>query len=156
MEGTDWWHGCKIIKPTTVSYWYLWEISLICDERWCLCFCSELCDALAKGVWICYCTELWFLTHTNWFLSVQSCALYWPEEYGYTVEYDPLSIELLSSTEDNNVSIRIFKLSNRIKVHLPSHSSLRDFMSKDYCICIYRKCSNDTHPFFYQKENFIW
>lgn len=45
----------------------------------------------------------------------KSCALYWPEEYGYTVEYDPLSIELLSSTEDNNVSIRIFKLSNRIK-----------------------------------------
>ncbi|KAK3090599.1 hypothetical protein FSP39_012997, partial [Pinctada imbricata] len=45
----------------------------------------------------------------------ETCALYWPEEYGYTVEYDPLSIELLSSTEDNNVSVRIFKLSNHIK-----------------------------------------
>ena len=39
------------------------------------------------------------------------------------MEYDPLSIELLSSTEDNNVSIRIFKLSNRIKVHSNPHIS---------------------------------
>ncbi|XP_060083634.1 receptor-type tyrosine-protein phosphatase kappa-like [Ylistrum balloti] len=46
----------------------------------------------------------------------QTCALYWPEEHGYTVEYDPLSIELLSSREvDPNVSERIFKVCNHMK-----------------------------------------
>ncbi|XP_071120808.1 receptor-type tyrosine-protein phosphatase epsilon-like [Mytilus edulis] len=46
----------------------------------------------------------------------KTCALYWPEEYGYTVSYDPLSIELLSSSESNKtITERIFKLSNKIK-----------------------------------------
>ena len=47
----------------------------------------------------------------------QSCALYWPEEYGYTVEYGPLSIELLFSSEaDTNITVRTFKLTNTLKV----------------------------------------
>ncbi|XP_041359713.1 receptor-type tyrosine-protein phosphatase kappa-like [Gigantopelta aegis] len=46
----------------------------------------------------------------------KSCALYWPEEYGYTEEYGPLSVELLSSSEaDVDVTIRVFKLSHTIK-----------------------------------------
>ncbi|CAC5399120.1 Receptor-type tyrosine-protein phosphatase T,Tyrosine-protein phosphatase non-receptor type 22,Receptor-type tyrosine-protein phosphatase kappa,Receptor-type tyrosine-protein phosphatase F,Tyrosine-protein phosphatase 99A,Tyrosine-protein phosphatase Lar,Receptor-type tyrosine-protein phosphatase alpha,Receptor-type tyrosine-protein phosphatase epsilon,Receptor-type tyrosine-protein phosphatase gamma,Receptor-type tyrosine-protein phosphatase N2,Receptor-type tyrosine-protein phosphatase U,Receptor-type ty len=46
----------------------------------------------------------------------KTCALYWPEEYGYSVSYDPLSIELLSSSESNKtITERIFKLSNKIK-----------------------------------------
>ncbi|KAL4236563.1 hypothetical protein ACF0H5_004948 [Mactra antiquata] len=46
----------------------------------------------------------------------KSCALYWPEEYGYTVEYGPLSIELLFSSEaDTNITVRTFKLTNRNK-----------------------------------------
>ncbi|KAH3897895.1 hypothetical protein DPMN_022091 [Dreissena polymorpha] len=45
-----------------------------------------------------------------------SCALYWPEEYGYTVEYGPLSIELLFSSEaDANITVRTFKLTHRTK-----------------------------------------
>ena len=52
-------------------------------------------------------------------LCFQSCALYWPEEYGYTVEYGPLSIELLFSSEaDTNITVRTFKLTNTIKVRL--------------------------------------
>lgn len=43
----------------------------------------------------------------------KSCALYWPEEYGYTEEHGPLSVELLSSSDvDPDVTIRIFKLSH--------------------------------------------
>ncbi|XP_052775337.1 receptor-type tyrosine-protein phosphatase T-like isoform X2 [Mya arenaria] len=46
----------------------------------------------------------------------RSCALYWPEEYGYTVEYGPLSIELLFSSEaDANITVRTFKLTHRTK-----------------------------------------
>ncbi|XP_052229607.1 receptor-type tyrosine-protein phosphatase alpha-like isoform X2 [Dreissena polymorpha] len=46
----------------------------------------------------------------------KSCALYWPEEYGYTVEYGPLSIELLFSSEaDPNITVRTFKLTHRTK-----------------------------------------
>ena len=49
--------------------------------------------------------------------SLQTCALYWPEEYGYTVEYGPLSIELLFSSEaDTNITVRTFKLTHRLKV----------------------------------------
>ncbi|KAH3831383.1 hypothetical protein DPMN_104650 [Dreissena polymorpha] len=48
---------------------------------------------------------------------VQSCALYWPEEYGYTVEYGRLSIELLFSSEaDANITVTTFKLIHRTKV----------------------------------------
>ena len=51
----------------------------------------------------------------------QSCALYWPEEYGYTVEYGPLSIELLFSSEaDTNITVRTFKLTNTVKVINPA------------------------------------
>lgn len=47
----------------------------------------------------------------------QSCALYWPEEYGYTEEHGPLSVELLSSSDvDPDVTIRIFKLSHHGRV----------------------------------------
>ncbi|XP_076441421.1 receptor-type tyrosine-protein phosphatase epsilon-like [Babylonia areolata] len=43
----------------------------------------------------------------------KSCALYWPEEYGYTEEHGPLSVELLSSSDvDPDVTLRIFKLSH--------------------------------------------
>ncbi|KAK3591264.1 hypothetical protein CHS0354_010629 [Potamilus streckersoni] len=46
----------------------------------------------------------------------RSCALYWPEEYGYSVEYGPLSIELLFSSEaDTNITVRTFKLSHHLK-----------------------------------------
>ena len=52
-------------------------------------------------------------------LVLQSCALYWPEEYGYTEEYGPLSVELLSSSEaDVDVTVRVFKLSHTIKVNI--------------------------------------
>ncbi|XP_052826195.1 receptor-type tyrosine-protein phosphatase T isoform X1 [Octopus bimaculoides] len=41
----------------------------------------------------------------------KTCALYWPEEYGYTVEHGPLSIQLLSSSEiDPIVAVRVFQL----------------------------------------------
>ena len=53
-------------------------------------FVSVLCSVLARGVWLH--SGIW----TSQFFTVlyilfQSCALYWPEEYGYTVEYGPLS-----------------------------------------------------------------
>ena len=61
-------------------------------------------------------------------LSLQSCALYWPEEYGYTVEYGPLSIELLFSSEaDANITVRTFKLTHRTKVGCPLKSFLINF-----------------------------
>ncbi|XP_064605996.1 receptor-type tyrosine-protein phosphatase alpha-like [Liolophura sinensis] len=45
-----------------------------------------------------------------------SCALYWPEEHGYTVEYGPLSVELLSSSEsDPYVTKRVFRLVHSTK-----------------------------------------
>lgn len=50
------------------------------------------------------------------------------------MEYDFFSIEFLFFIEDNNVFIRIFKFSNRIKVYLFLYFSFRDFMLKDYCI----------------------
>lgn len=41
----------------------------------------------------------------------KTCGLYWPEEYGYTVEHGPLIIQLLSSSEiDPIVAIRVFQL----------------------------------------------
>lgn len=46
----------------------------------------------------------------------KTCALYWPEEYGYCVEHGPLSIELLSSSDaDTDYTVRIFRLNNLVK-----------------------------------------
>ena len=61
--------------------------------------------------------ELLSMTGSEKLFLFQSCALYWPEEYGYTVEYGPLSIELLFSSEaDTNITVRTFKLTNTLKV----------------------------------------
>ncbi|XP_055884947.1 receptor-type tyrosine-protein phosphatase T-like isoform X2 [Biomphalaria glabrata] len=60
----------------------------------------------------------------------KTCALYWPEEYGYTVEHGPLSVELLSSSEsDPDVTIRIFKLSHFDK---GEERAIKQFMFKSW------------------------
>ncbi|XP_048255953.1 receptor-type tyrosine-protein phosphatase kappa-like isoform X1 [Haliotis rufescens] len=60
----------------------------------------------------------------------KSCALYWPEEYGYTEEYGPLNVELLSSSEaDPDVTIRIFKLSHLVK---GEERAVKQFMFKSW------------------------
>ncbi|KAJ8306600.1 hypothetical protein KUTeg_017145 [Tegillarca granosa] len=72
-------------------------------------------QARAEGVVdVLKCANLMRANRIN-MIQTWSCALYWPEEYGYTVEYGPLSIELLSSQDADPVSVRIFRLSNRLK-----------------------------------------
>lgn len=62
---------------------------------------------------------------------LQSCALYWPEEYGYSEEYGPLTVELLSSSDvDPDVTIRIFKLSHLGKVMFELFSSIQADINK--------------------------
>ncbi|BFY99631.1 hypothetical protein BsWGS_02670 [Bradybaena similaris] len=60
----------------------------------------------------------------------KSCALYWPEEYGYTVEHGSLSVELLSSSEaDIDVTVRVFKLSHLDK---GEERAIKQFMFKSW------------------------
>ncbi|XP_025111001.1 receptor-type tyrosine-protein phosphatase kappa-like [Pomacea canaliculata] len=60
----------------------------------------------------------------------KSCALYWPEEYGYTEEHGPLSVELLSSSDvDPDVTLRIFKLSHMGK---GEERAVKQFMFKSW------------------------
>ncbi|XP_012937090.1 receptor-type tyrosine-protein phosphatase T [Aplysia californica] len=60
----------------------------------------------------------------------KSCALYWPEEYGYSEEHGPLSVELLSSSEaDNDVTLRVFKLSHLDK---GEERAIKQFMFKSW------------------------
>ncbi|CAL1546634.1 unnamed protein product [Lymnaea stagnalis] len=60
----------------------------------------------------------------------KSCALYWPEEYGYTEEHGPLSVELLSSSDaDPDVTIRVFKLSHLDK---GEERAIKQFMFKSW------------------------
>ena len=65
--------------------------------------------------WFCN-EQIWIILAFVIFIS-QSCALYWPEEYGYTEEHGPLSVELLSSSDvDPDVTVRIFKLCHHGRV----------------------------------------
>lgn len=60
----------------------------------------------------------------------KSCALYWPEEYGYCETYSPLSVELLSSSDvDPDVTIRVFKLSHLEK---NEERAIKQFMLKSW------------------------
>ncbi|XP_059151900.1 receptor-type tyrosine-protein phosphatase T-like [Physella acuta] len=60
----------------------------------------------------------------------KSCALYWPEEYGYSEEHGPLNVELLSSSEvDPDVTVRVFKLSHTEK---GEERAIKQFMFKSW------------------------
>ena len=77
----------------------------------------------------CMVFQMWFSLWREWSNCCgdvfQSCALYWPEEYGYTEEHGPLSVELLSSSDvDPDVTIRIFKLSHHGRVSDCRHCAL--------------------------------
>ncbi|XP_046560348.1 receptor-type tyrosine-protein phosphatase kappa-like [Haliotis rubra] len=75
----------------------------------------------------------------------KSCALYWPEEYGYTEEYGPLNVELLSSSEaDPDVTIRIFKLSHLVKCQPGCSPGNFGWKCKFRCACRRGPCHKET------------